>query len=65
MVMRFGKKEDCFAYDKKRRDCKALNDLYCRFEECPFYKTEFQRCMECKMSRKSITCKECKAKGLK
>lgn len=32
--------EDCFAY--KEATCSALNDLYCKNEECRFYKTEKQ-----------------------
>ena len=31
-------RKDCFAYDKERNNCKALNDLYCRREKCKFYK---------------------------
>ena len=58
-------KHDCFAYSKELRKCKALNDLYCRNGECKFYKTEFQRCEECKTSRTKITCQECKANLLK
>ena len=58
-------KHDCFAYHKGLRQCKALNELYCLTDECPFYKTEFQRCEECKNSRTRITCEECKGKLLK
>lgn len=58
-------KHDCFAYDKKARECKALNELQCLSGECKFYKTEFQRCEECKTSRTRITCEECKGHGLK
>lgn len=58
-------KDDCFAYKKKIRKCNALNDLYCLNGKCEFYKTEFERCEECKTSRTQITCKECIAKGLK
>ena len=60
-----GVKTDCFAYDKTRRDCKALNELVCLTTQCPYYKTEFERCTECKATRTSITCNECIAKGLK
>ena len=31
-------KRDCCFYNG--RECKALNDLYCRYEKCKFYKTE-------------------------
>lgn len=33
-------KKDCFAYNDKTAvpTCKALTDLYCRKEECKFYK---------------------------
>lgn len=34
-------KKDCFAYDPKNNDCKALNFLYCTKEvKCRFYKKE-------------------------
>jgi len=33
-------KEDCFAYDSKYKQCTALNDLYCKNEECRFYKNK-------------------------
>lgn len=31
---------DCFAYMERKghKDCKALKDLYCKNEECRFYK---------------------------
>ena len=31
-------KTDCFAYRCSPQRCTALNDLYCKFEECGFYK---------------------------
>ena len=31
-------KDDCFAYDKDKQECKALNGLYCLTEKCRFYK---------------------------
>lgn len=34
-------RKDCFAYDKLRKNCSALNALYCKKEyskHCPFYK---------------------------
>lgn len=34
----FEAKKDCFAYDKKNNDCKALKELYCEFEKCSYYK---------------------------
>ena len=34
-------KEDCFAYDPKRRECSALTETVCRNNEsCHFYKTK-------------------------
>lgn len=32
-------KEDCIFIIKANKECRALDDLYCRFEECPFYKS--------------------------
>lgn len=34
-------KTDCFAYSKKRttEDCKVLKHLFCKNENCKFYKT--------------------------
>lgn len=31
-------KKDCFAYDAKYKDCNVLKELYCRNENCKFYK---------------------------
>lgn len=35
-------KTDCFAYksDNTYNGCNALNKLYCKFEECKFYKNK-------------------------
>ena len=33
---------DCFAYDKTKNKCNALNELYCKKEICEFYKTKEQ-----------------------
>ncbi len=44
--MAAGIKEDCFAYNgdkSKTIPCTALNDLYCKNEECKFYKSKEQR----------------------
>lgn len=30
--------EDCFAYDKKKKKCRALKELECAKKECRFYK---------------------------
>lgn len=48
-------KTDCFAYEDRGMvngirmgvRCKALNGLYCKTEECKFYKTAEQACTEC------------------
>ena len=58
-------KTDCFAYKKCEGNCNALNRLFCLTENCGFYKTEFERCEECKTSRKNITCDRCIELGLK
>lgn len=31
-------KDDCFAYDKDKRECKALKELVCLTKKCSFYK---------------------------
>lgn len=31
-------RKDCFAYNEEHKDCNALRELYCRKEECKFYK---------------------------
>lgn len=31
---------DCRAYDPKKRDCIALNALWCTVEDCKFYKSK-------------------------
>lgn len=30
--------KDCFAYRSSKKDCSALDELYCKKEECRFYK---------------------------
>lgn len=44
-------KRDCFAYNKGSysKPCIALDDLYCKKEECKFYKTKEQFEKERKM----------------
>lgn len=32
-------KTDCFAFRPNPNRCSALNDLYCKYEECHFYKS--------------------------
>lgn len=33
-----GIKKDCFAYDEGKEECTALTNLFCKNEECRFYK---------------------------
>lgn len=35
-------KKDCFGYEKVRNTCKVLDHLYCKEEDCKFYKTKEQ-----------------------
>lgn len=42
MGQKFEVQTDCFGYDNKRNNCKALNALYCANEKCRFYKTKQQ-----------------------
>lgn len=35
-------KKDCFAYKTDTNRGSALNDTYCRYEKCPFYKPKKQ-----------------------
>ena len=37
-----GIKEDCFGYNPRIRQCKALTELVCKNKECKFYKTQAQ-----------------------
>lgn len=50
-------KTDCFAYEETIHVgmCRALNALYCKKEECKFYKTVEQACKECTYT----DCKNC------
>lgn len=34
-------KEDCFAYDKNEKKCKALTSTFCKKEDCNFYRTTY------------------------
>lgn len=38
----FEVKTDCLAYNKDFNDCIVLTDLYCKKENCSFYKTKEQ-----------------------
>ena len=40
--MEYNIKKDCFAYNKRTCTCDALDRLYCKHEECSFYKTKEQ-----------------------
>ena len=43
MKITYKAKEDCFAYDKVRHNCRALKEMCCRETgECKFYKTKIQ-----------------------
>lgn len=35
-----GVKKDCILYDEELERCRGLKALYCRKEDCAFYKTE-------------------------
>lgn len=35
-------KEKCFAYDSEKGNCSVLKKLYCKKENCRFYKTKKQ-----------------------
>lgn len=35
-------KKDCFAYCKEKNGCSILKRLYCKIENCKFYKTKKQ-----------------------
>lgn len=47
-------KKDCFAYDKKTHNCKALNECFCKVEDCKFYKTKEQFLEEQKKYKKLL-----------
>lgn len=60
-----GIKKDCFAYDKTRFSCRVLDHAYCKEGECNFYKTEKERCAECKEKYRKYSCEDCKKMGIK
>lgn len=39
-------KKDCILYDKEHERCRGLKDLYCKKEDCTFYKTEKSKVIE-------------------
>lgn len=45
-------KKDCFEFDKTNNCCKALRELYCKRENCVFYKSKEQYEKEMKNSMK-------------
>ena len=59
-----GIKYDCFAYKKELNKCSELNQLYCAYTDCEFYKTKEERCKTCMESwGRILTCRECKEQG--
>lgn len=36
-------KKDCFAYDGRKKNCNALNELMCKKEKCKFYKPKNEK----------------------
>lgn len=42
-----GIKLDCFAFNINKKCCNVLNKLYCRGEECKFYKNKNDVNREC------------------
>ena len=48
-------KTDCFAWDKERNECNALNYTYCRMhEQCAFYKTFKQNELDRKKAQRRL-----------
>lgn len=35
-------KRDCFAFDKDKFKCTALNELFCANEKCKFYRNKLE-----------------------
>lgn len=38
----FTPKKDCFGYCKEKNSCSVLDKLWCKVEDCKFYKTKEQ-----------------------
>lgn len=38
----YAAKKDCFGYCKEKNTCSVLDKLYCKKENCRFYKTKKQ-----------------------
>ncbi len=57
-------KKDCFAYREKngREYCSALRYLFCRGEECNWYKKKGEECKGCPHENKGVNyhCIRCK-----
>lgn len=47
-------KKDCFAYDKFKGKCEALDNLYCINNKCGFYKTRKENDYQELQARKNI-----------
>lgn len=54
----------CFAYDKKKGICKALNDMHewCGTKRCPFFKTAEERESSRKKQFENAKKRECHMK---
>ncbi len=54
-------KKDCFGYMVRggKGTCKALNGLYCKYEECKFYKEKDETCKGCPNKGQTAICVSC------
>lgn len=45
-------KKDCFAYSVKngKEECSGLKEVYCKYEDCHFYKTRAKLVADIKLS---------------
>ena len=54
-----GVKRDCFAYNKRKGDCKALRYPYCKVSECKFYKKDEELCEGCLNEKRGLNSMSC------
>ena len=59
MAEGFEIKKDCFAFNKNTNKCMALKEVYCKKEECKYYKKKGTLCEGCK-GKKTTECIKCK-----
>ena len=52
-------KKDCFAYDESTKRCKILRSVFCKWQQCRFYKKKGTLCNGCLSKGNALACSHC------